>query len=312
MKQYLVLNLAYGYGSWGDEMILDGVLTRLGRSNCTVYSWDPDETRAMHNVSAVGPNEPFQPHDTLWIGGSGWGYGDHAPNLCREIKGALDHGKEVVIEAAGLRAHPHWRGMGKVLRRVDSMTVRDTFSQQLARDEIGRECEIVPDPSLSMGIEDVLLEQGIWAGINVVNDPIALGKVAPICEILANSGYQLLALPTIAHKRTARLNGHIAAQKLGKMVGATVQDIKGPWYGGSLGPRQLAGLAQHCAIMVAMRKHGCWLAQRTQRRVLMLDWFDDHGNDHRLGPLRELIPNSSYYDLHTEHDPQMAVKRFLQ
>lgn len=312
MKHYLVLNLAYGYGSWGDEMILDGVLTRLQRSRCTVYSWDPGETRVMHNVRAIGPKTAFPPHDTLWVGGSGWGYGNHALGLCRVIQSALTDGKEVVIEAAGLREHRGWHEMGQILRRVHTMTVRDPLSQQLASEQIGRECEIVPDPSLWMGIEDTWLEKGLWAGINVVNDPVALRKVAPMCQILLDRGYGLVALPTIAHKTARRLNGHNAVQKLGDLIGSPIQDIWGPWHGGSLGPRKLAGLAQHCAIILAMRKHGCWLAQHTQRRVLMLDWFDDHGNDHRVAPLRTLIPNSAYYDLHTENDPEAAVKRFVQ
>jgi len=227
------------------------------------------------------------------------------------MKRALSNGKEVVIEAAGLREHSGWKAMGKILRRVHSMTVRDPLSQELAREQIGRDCEIVPDPSLWMGIEDIWLEHGLWAGINVVNDGVALRKVAPMCDLLIQAGYRLLAMPTIAHKTTRRLNGHVAAQRLAELAGVPIRDIWGPWHGGSLGPRKLAGLAQHCAVVLAMRKHGCWLAERTHRRVLMLDWFDDQGNDHRLGPLRTIIGNSTYYDLHTQDDPHKAIREFL-
>ncbi len=300
MSRYGLVNFAYGLGSWGDEMILDGLLNRLGRSECVVFSADPDETRRMHHVDAVGLNETIGCQE-LWIGGSGWGHEPMA-SIVAQLAAFVGNNARVVVEAAGLREEVDWERYKPSFAGVSRFTVRDSLSQVIAR-RLGHEATIVPDLSRYMRVAPVDLGPGPWVGVNVAGGYEPLAALVPLVREFARRGYKLVALPTICHKQNPWLDSHVKAAWLAELAGVSILDLPGPWHGRSLGPRELAGVAANCQYTVAMRKHGAYLAARVGVPVLMCDWYADHGLPYRLRQLREVIPDSLYCDLHRGDDP---------
>jgi len=304
--RFFVLNYSYGMGSWGDEMILDGVLNGLGRENCVVHSWDPDETREMHRVEAVGWKDPWPEYDVMYIGGAGWGYHPHAGYIYRALLKAQESGKRTVIDAAGFWPLEDWKREAPVFKRVDEFTVRDPISQALVRRAFKRKPMIVPDPSQRMGITPMKVGKGPWVGINVANDA-PLERLVPLCKQIIKHGYRLLGLATMAHKMADRLDVHAALRRLSDMIDYEILDPPGPWYKKSLRPRELAGLAQNCDKILAMRKHGCWLAQRVNKPLLIVNWYSEHSHPKRscqqMAQLRPVIPHLGFCDLTRDDDP---------
>lgn len=304
--RYLVLNYAYGMGSWGDEMILDGVLNGLGRANCTVHSWDSNETRQMHNVEAIGWDEFWPDYDVLYIGGAAWGNHPHSDHVCAAIREAQEYRAKVIIDAAGFWPGEEWRREAHTFARVEQFSVRDPLSKGIMRHWVKRVTPVVPDPSQRMGIAPVDVGEGPWIGVNVAN-ATPLQKLVPLCRELIRRDYKLLGLATMAHKQRDELDGHMALRKLSALLDYEILDPPGPWHKDSLGPRELAGLAQNCEKIIGMRKHACWLAQRVDKPLLAINWYSEHTHPaqshHQLMQLRPVIPHRGFCDLTNHDDP---------
>jgi len=307
--KYILNNCAYGWGSWGDEMILDGALNVLGREDCVVASTDPAETREMHGVRAVIWDQWFHVEaETLCVAGGGWGYKPHCYSVATATQIALNKGMKVWIDAAGLSPHyGEWWKTDQVepLRRADRFTVRDTMSRQVAA-EMGIDAELVDDLALAMGVEDWPLPSGKWLGVNLTNDDGAIARMIPLLAALQEEGWTLLGLPTICHKNAPRLDGHEALRKASETLRHPIVNVRGPWHGDSVGPRRLAGLASHCKAVLSMHRHGAYLAKRVGVPAFLFDWPDDFGKPRRLEPVAEGWPPEHYCDLERDHPEEWS------
>jgi len=146
---------AYGYRNAGDEAILAGLLTVLGREGVTVVSRSPAETVARHGVRAVsvlGTPAALRRHRGVVIGGGGL-FGRDMGLLGRLLPAfglfAGVSGREIHLMGIGVDRHIPTlsaRLQRALARRATAVTVRDQESADLLRG-FGISAEARPDLS---------------------------------------------------------------------------------------------------------------------------------------------------------------------
>lgn len=165
---------SYGGFNLGDEAILQVIIQELQRSlpvEITVFSRDPEDTKARHHVNAVahgrlsrGQARAFAADlDLLILGGGGILYDKDADMFLREVMLAHEVGTPVMIYAvsAGPLTDPALRErMRTALDRAAVISVRDRRTLQLF-DEIGveKEVHVTADPALLLEAEPLTLEE---------------------------------------------------------------------------------------------------------------------------------------------------------
>ena len=145
----------YGYGNVGDEAILAGLLARLGDKRVTVVSRDPEGTRRLHGVDAIGIGGAagaLRRHRAVIIGGGGL-FGRDMGAIGRLLPAfglmAAALGREVLVEGVDLdaRLSPSARLLVPALmRRAAHVSVRDSGSIRVLRDW-GVSADLAPDLS---------------------------------------------------------------------------------------------------------------------------------------------------------------------
>jgi L-malate glycosyltransferase len=149
---------AYGYRNVGDEAILAGLLSRLGDRRVTVVSRDPEGTRRLHGVEAVGIGRSasaLRRHRSAIIGGGGlFGRDMGATGRLLPAFGlaATALGRPVHVEGIDLDARlaPSARLLvPRLMRRAAHVSVRDRRSVAILRDW-GVLADLSPDLSAWM------------------------------------------------------------------------------------------------------------------------------------------------------------------
>jgi polysaccharide pyruvyl transferase WcaK-like protein len=145
----------YGYGNVGDEAILAGLLERLEDKRVTVVSRDPEGTRRLHRVDAIGIGRAagaLRRHRAVIIGGGGL-FGRDMGAIGRLLPAfglmAAALGREVLVEGVDLDASlsPSARLLVPALmRRAAHISVRDSGSIRVLRD-LGVSADLAPDLS---------------------------------------------------------------------------------------------------------------------------------------------------------------------
>ena len=182
---------AYGYRNTGDEAILAGLLVKLRRGDVTVVSRDPDATRRMHGVPAIGlaaAGPALLRHRSVVIGGGGL-FGRDMGSIGRLLPlfglSALALGRRLVVDGVDVDSDlspTSRRLVPRLLRRASDVTVRDRGSAALL-DGWGVRAKVEPDLSHWMpmaaadGGRKLLREAGIDARFPVVG--LALAGVRP-------------------------------------------------------------------------------------------------------------------------------------
>jgi polysaccharide pyruvyl transferase WcaK-like protein len=175
---------AYGYRNVGDEAILAGLLTKLGRRHVTVVSRNPLETARMHAVDAIGisraPRALFR-HRSVVIGGGGL-FGRDMSSLGRLLPAfglaAVSIRRRVVIEGIDLDEALSPTGrilVPALLRGARHVTVRDRRSAEIAR-RWGASAAVAPDLSSMMPAADRSIGRAMLqrAGIDLTRPAVGL------------------------------------------------------------------------------------------------------------------------------------------
>jgi len=162
-----------GFDNFGDEAIA-GMLTvhlkQNGAEKITVISSNPEKTSRMYGVESSGMLDFIRPvmESDILISGGGSLLQDVTSlksllYYLAVIMTALVFGKRVIIFAQGFT--PFRTAIGKfltgfVLKRCNSITVRDSASQKLLKD-MGIESNLLCDPVFGIDIPSVRVHKGI-------------------------------------------------------------------------------------------------------------------------------------------------------
>jgi polysaccharide pyruvyl transferase CsaB len=169
---------SYGGYNLGDEAILQSIIGQLRRSlpvEITVFSRDPDDTRARHGVNAVRlgalPRREAQELigglDLFILGGGGLLYDEDTDMYLREVGIARELGTPVMVYAIGAGPLEDLARRARVRAALDAVaaiTVRDRETHQLL-ESIGVERDILvtADPAFLLEPEPLTLEEILQA-----------------------------------------------------------------------------------------------------------------------------------------------------
>ncbi len=268
----------YGYGNVGDEAILAGLLARLTDRQMSVVSRDPEGTRRLHAVDAMGIREAagaLRRHRALIIGGGGL-FGRDMGAIGRLLPafgllaGAL--GRQVLIEGVDIDAKlsPSARlFVPTLMRRAAHVSVRDRGSIGVLRNW-GVSADLAPDlsnwmPMAPVGDGRALLRAAsidtsrpvvglALTGVQPAVGDHALAAVAGAMDALP--GVQFVFLPMSRHPSVIKHDDLVFAERLRAMQPrlAVVDESSHPSI-------VLAAFTQLTAV-VAMRYHGMLFAER--------------------------------------------------
>lgn len=221
----IVLSGYYGFNNIGDEAVLAAMIQSLQKEipdvMITVLSNDPMKTEKQYGVKAVNRWRLEQIISglrdcDLFISGGG--------SLLQDVTGkksilyylaliylALIWKKKVMIYAQGIGpVQRPWakKLMGRVLNKVDLITVRDEVSRDdLALVGVCRPPIVVTvDPvmgweeprgrPLPESLQSLPWDEGKFVGISLRHWPgLDLGELADLCDHLVQQGFQMIFLP---------------------------------------------------------------------------------------------------------------------
>ena len=172
---------SYGGLNLGDEAILQSIVTQLRAERpveITVFSRNPDDTRARHNVEHVLPvrelsRQEVLPEverlDLLIVGGGGILFDAEAQLYLREAKLAQEAGVPVAVYAVSagpLQERQAQTLVRDVLNRAALITVRERRARQVLENVgVTRDIVVTADPALLLQPEplppDALKREGI-------------------------------------------------------------------------------------------------------------------------------------------------------
>jgi len=146
----LLYNGGYGCGNFGDDAILDGVLSLVEREHeVVVASGNPEQTAQIWGVKAIGFFDELPEDYDIW---AIWGglvvYKEHMDSLLPLVEKALAEGKRLWIRGIGVSADipTNWSYVTKIFKQAEILTVRDFFSQQTLKEYTGLDAQLEIDP----------------------------------------------------------------------------------------------------------------------------------------------------------------------
>lgn len=291
---------AYGYRNVGDEAILSGLLAKLGARPVTVVSRNPDETRRLHSVAAIGIGSAAAAlwnHASLVIGGGGL-FGRDMGRLGRLLPAyglvAAGLGRTVVIEGVDVDEQLPLSGRLLVpwlMRRAARVTVRDRRSAAIL-ERWGVPANVAPDLSCWMPMADpevgrhLLRAAGadlsrpvVGLALTAVQPSLADAVVTAVCGAMdALPEAQFCFIPMSRHPwLPSHDDMNVAARIRDAMPRLAILDCD------AHPAAVLAAYAQLSAI-VAMRHHAMLFAARTEVPLVPLAyaeknvrWLDERG-----------------------------------
>lgn len=266
----------YGIRNTGDEAILAGLLTRLGRDRVTVISRDPAETSRMHGVRAIPMSRALpelRRHDALLIGGGGLFskdmgvFGQLIPAFGL-FAGRL--GLRVSIEGAGVDAATPMlvrTTLPLLARRCTTVRVRDLESANLLKEQ-GVDSVVAPDLSSFMPASDPPAEfmrfRDAAAGRPIVGlclnavRPELTGRLASVIPEVVNAlpDVEFCFIPMSQHPAVSSQNDLEFAARLTRSA-PRLRVVEG-WHR----PEALLGMFPYLSAAICLRFHSLLFARR--------------------------------------------------
>jgi polysaccharide pyruvyl transferase CsaB len=272
---------SYGGLNTGDEAILTSMVAslreRIEDATVTVFSRNPEHTRAHHPVEAVLPlrsptRDEARRHvegvDLLLLGGGGFLYDGEAALYLREVRLAQQAGVPTMAYAVGagpLTYAEDQRIVRDALNAMRAVTVRDAGARRILEQlDLGCPVEVTADPALLLEAEDCgpdrLRAEGVPAGRPVVGMSLREpGRAAPDLDVdgylsvLAYTadfvadryGCEIVFIPMEAGD--IRLSYGVIARM---MRAERTHVLRAPYR-----PGELLGLMGHLDMVIAMRLH---------------------------------------------------------
>lgn len=286
----IVISGYYGFGNAGDEAmleaILEGLRRRLGDTDFAVVTGRPEQVEAVHGVEGIGRlNLPAirraLRRADLYLSGGGSLLQDSTSfrNLAYHLYLfglARRAGARTMVFAQGVG--PIRSGLGRswaarVLRRVDSITVRDPASAEVLKTlGVGRPrvgVEVTADPAFALDacpaarVDDILREEKViprGAGAGGLPGPLVAIAPRGVRDREAEAqGLALVADWTVRHLRARPLL--VPMQYPNDLVscGLILERMKYPESAfiirGRLTPAEIMGLLGRCELVVGVRLH---------------------------------------------------------
>ncbi|MEW6297413.1 MAG: polysaccharide pyruvyl transferase family protein [Thermodesulfobacteriota bacterium] len=273
---------SYGGFNLGDEAILQVIVTELRRAlpvEITVFSRNPEDTRARHRVERAVPVREFsrdevRPEverlDLFILGGGGILFDDEAGVYLREVALAQEHGVPVMVYAVSagpLRDANVQKLVRDCLDRATVVTVRERQARKLL-EEVGvrREIGVTADPALLLEPEplpaDALKQEGIDGRHRLIGMSVREpGSAAPDLDedhyhtLLANAADYMvdrldadIVFVPMERRMLDMQHSHAVIAQMAYPQRATV--LKGEYTAG-----QMLSLVGHFAFVVGMRLH---------------------------------------------------------
>lgn len=282
MTYRVAISGSYGGMNLGDEAILEAMLSELRGAldvDVVVFSHNPDDTEARHEVSAIPIRElhksdiqdELRRADLLVLGGGGILYDDCIESYLRDVIWAQELRVPVMVYAVSagpLKAPESKRLVAEVLNRVAKITVREREAKRILHDlGVNQEIDITADPALLLKprpfTDEMLKKEGIETAAPVVGFSVREpGPAAP--DLMVEQYHTVLANAAdfMAERIDARVvfvpmelgehkdpqHSHAVISKMANAQRATV--IKGQYTSG-----EVLGLVKHMAFTVGMRLH---------------------------------------------------------
>ena len=273
-KPSIIISGYYGFGNAGDEAVLDGILATFAEigldERVTVLSGNPAQTHAYHpGVRTIHRYSPFSVPRAirgadLVISGGGSLLQDATSSrslryylFILRLAQALRRKTMVYAQGIGpLKFDRSREAVGRVLRRVSAITVRDSDSLALLESMGISGARVVADPSFVAqpdleAADAVLARHGLkgkallavsvrpWAENAWL--PELAASIRWVCDAL---GLEPVLIPMQPSEDTP----------LCASVGC------GPIVGGDLPPRALKGVIARCSLVIGMRLHSLMFA----------------------------------------------------
>ena len=310
MTQRIVIAGYYGYRNAGDEAILAGMLADLRAeipaATFTIFSGDPEETRALHGVDAVSWDaldaqvEAIRESSLVIVGGGGlfhdyWGV-EPATVLTSQHAGITQYAGPIVLArllgkpcmlyavGAGPLQSEESRGLTReIVSLADIVTVRDPGSKQLL-EEIGCDgnaVQVTADPAFSLDTGS--LSAAARACLDALRRPILGVSVRPwsigvdpgeweaavaagLDGVLETEGGTALFVPMQAGTSDWEDDAQTSRRVMSRMSRTSQASL----YPASAGPLDRFTLLAHCDLVLGMRLHSLIAAAKGHRRVVGL------------------------------------------
>lgn len=288
MSKYLIVG-GFGYGSLGDEVILHCELDEFNRKDCAVISYDPEETRRMHQVEAhqlktleggqwdFSPFDNFDDFETLIVGGGGLFGKTAAELLCNFGLTQKARGKKIIFYRLGiLETVDDWELVKRAFQKADEVTVRSRISKELLKKHTGLDVAVVDDPALKcpkaswLIIKEILKRYDVdWnkllIGVNCAYDniihPASVDFYVPICDFLLRQGCELISINSCIHKWDTNLNDALGIDKINaQLKHGQIKNMMGTWGRGIFHPLEIKGIIAKLDMLITYRKHPAYLA----------------------------------------------------
>jgi polysaccharide pyruvyl transferase WcaK-like protein len=296
----LVLNGA-GVYNVGDEAILEGILHQLPhREQAIVISRDPEDTRRLHGVRAVGPWGALlallRVQVLIVAGGM---FSSHMGPMQRLIPWFIRLARlfrvRCLFEGIGIYANTPPETLARlraVMSSVESVTVRDSVCVEVVAG-LGARAEIVPDMANHMPAaseaeaDDLLLAEGVPAARPLVGLALTVtgsddaARVVETFSALVNEMPEVTFVftPMCQHPWVESHNDLVLADRIAARAPA-LRIIRG-WYR----PQQVMAVFGRLDAAVCMRYHSLLFAWRQNCPIVALPYSpkcDDFIQAHEL------------------------------
>lgn len=272
---------SYGGMNLGDEAILHVIIQEVRRRLpvvITVFSFNPDDTRARHKVersvavrelSRAELTEELQSLDLFILGGGGILFDKEASAFLRPVQIAEDLGVPVMTWAigAGPLHDRHERDIVRdTLNQISLITVRDERSRRLLEEiDVTRDILVTADPGILLEpepfTEDMLNREGLTPGTRLIG--LSIREPGPAAPDLAIDHYHDLLANTVDYlvdrmeatvvfipmeRQTDLQHSHAVVARVANVQHAFI--LKGDYSSG-----QIRGLLEHLEFAIGMRLH---------------------------------------------------------
>lgn len=326
MSRYVISGY-YGFGNAGDEAILQAIIDSLQRQDrqaeITVFSAQPDQTAAEHQVRAVhrtslGSIMGALRQADLFISGGGGLLQDSTSSrsllyylsLLTLARG-LGCKTMVYANSIGPIRRPNNQKLARrVLEKVDHITVRDELSLQLLQD-LGVQrppMQLTADPVLLLGPPLVEPEERVIV-VAVREWPSQhdfLGQVTLACRQLVRDGFSILLIPFHFGRDLA------VTERLAQEIGQGARCLTQPQNFAEL----MADLAQ-AEVVVAMRLHALIMGAVCNRPLVGISYDPKvqgflHSVDQPVaGSTDDLQAEQLYQLVLTAYEQRQEIRRSL-